>query len=661
MIQMIKMLAGLLLAGFLAACGGGGGSPGTTTTGGGGNNGGGSGSGGSTATPTVALSVVNSSGASVNSLSIGASYAARALVKDAAGAAVSGKLVTFSASNTSLVSLAPTTALTDSNGVAQVVIAPASVTALGATTLSASATVGAASYTGQTDISVSSSSLSLSPLSVGSASLPSGGNTSLSVVASIGGSPAAGTPVNVTFSTSCGRINNTASNFSTTTDGSGTASAVFSAVNADGTLCSGPVTLTASSAGSTPKTATVTVASAVANAITFVSATPAQIYVAGSGALEQSLVRFKVLSGSTPLANVGVRFSLLANPLGVGLGSTGSTADVNATTDSNGEATVSVFSGTVPGPVKVRATLTADSNVFAETQNLSVSSGPPSQKFMSLSVETFNIEGWAVDGTATKLTVRLADRQGNPVEDGTVVNFTAEGGQVASSCATQKVNGISGCSVDFISQNPRPSGGRVSVLAFTSGTKDYVDANGNNRFDAGDTLINIGDPFRDDNENGVYDFGEFVVSRGGAGACTGSGWPFPARANTCDGSLATTVRQQAVILYSSTSPKITMLSRSAISGVTFSLASYDNDLLPMPAGTKVTAEAGDATPTNGKSCAVDKIFGTTVANIPPVADPNVSLATPHQITVINCDAGDSISIKITSPSGLETTSVYMLQ
>ena len=41
-----------------------------------------------------------------------------------------------------------------------------------------------------------------------------------------------------------------------------------------------------------------------------------------------------------------------------------------------------------------------------------------------------------------------------------VVNFTAEGGQVAGSCATALVNNLSQCSVNFQSQNPRPADGR---------------------------------------------------------------------------------------------------------------------------------------------------------------------------------------------------------
>jgi len=646
MLRFIKMLGGALLAGTLAACGGGGGSPGTTT--------------GApttpvptTGTPTLTLSIVDASGQAASSVTAGGAFSARATVRSGSGATVANRLVTFSLSDANIATLTPATALTDANGTAQIGISPSSINAVGAATLTATASVDNTTVTGSRDFAVAASNISLTNLTVGSSSLPSGGNTPVSVQVLVGGQPPAnGLPVNVTFTASCGRINGTGSSFGATTNGSGVASATYTAVSASGDLCSGPVTLTATSAGATPASATLNVASAVANAITFVSATPQQIFVAGSGALEQSVVRFRVLSGTTPLANMPVRFSVVTNPGGVGLNAAGNTAEVTGTTDAAGDVTVSVFSGSIPGPVRVRASLVSNPNVFAETQNLTVASGPPSQRFMSLSVSTTNIEGFNRDGTATTLTVRLADRQGNPVEDGTVVNFTAEGGQVAPSCATTRTNGISSCSVDFISQNPRPAGGRVSVLAFASGTKDYVDVNGNNRYDASvDTLVNIGDAFRDDNENGSFDAGEFVIPRGGAATCAGSGGAFPSRANTCDTQLGTTVRQQAVILFSSSSAAFLNLTATA-SEVSFALASADNLGLPMPAGTTVLADTGDTTE-NQQACAIDKILPASVPNA-------VTTPTQHTITLKGCVAGDLLNIRIRAPSGTETSRLVRL-
>ena len=663
--NLLKCVAASALVMALAACGGGGGSAGSTPAAGTGT---GAGTTGTTtppvvaAAPTMALTILKADGSAVSGISLGGGFIARAALKDAAGMPVVSKLVNFTLNGSAIATLSPDTALTNSQGIAEVAIAPASVSSIGAASLAASADISGTAVSGQADFSVQSSSLQLSAVTVNSASIPSGGNTSVKVTALIGGAPATGVPVNVSFSASCGRINSqstTAGGVSVTTSGSGTAAAVYDAVTVEGSLCSGSVTLTASSAGAAPQSKTVTVAAPTANAVVFVAAAPAQIFVAGSGAVDQAIVNFKVLSSSgVALPGVEVKFSIVTNPGGVGLNAAGSTAPVTVTTLANGNAAVSVFSGTIPGPIKVRAELVANAAVFAESQNLTVASGPPSQRFMSLSVETFNIEGWDRDGASTQLKARVADRQGNAVDDGTVINFTAEGGQVARSCATARVNGISQCSVTFEAQNPRPAGGRASILAYTEGTKDYIDVNGNNTFDAGDTLINIGDAYRDDNENGVYDStaGEFLIPRGvtgGSVACTNSGGLFPSRANTCDDLLRTTVRQQAVILFSSSNVVFDVTSATS-STVAFRLRSMSNTQLPLPAGTTFSVQATDSDTTDGAACAVDQVYGTPVVNVQPGTNPAADLATLGTVTLKNCRAGDSVSVKVKVPSGLET-------
>ena len=658
--KLFKYLSVAALVMALAACGGGGGSAATTA-------GSGTTTPGSTtpikiAAPTLVLTILNTDRVASFGISLVGGFVARATLKDSAGVPVVSKLVTFKLNGTGIAILTPDTALTNNQGVAEVAISPSSVSSIGAATLSASADISGSTVEGKADFSVQSSSLTLSDVTVNSTSLPSGGNTSVQVAALIGGKPATGIPVNVSFTASCGRINSqsTASGgVSVATSGSGVATAIYDAVAEDGSLCSGSVTLTASSAGATPQPKTLTVAAPTANAIVFASAVPAQIFVSGSGAVEQAIVKFKVLSSTgVALPGVDVKFSIVTNPGGVGLSAAGLTNSVTVATLSNGEASVSVFSGTIPGPVKVRAELVSAPSVFAVSQNLTVASGPPSQRFMSLSVETFNIEGWEIDGTSTLLTVRVADRQGNAVDDGTVINFTAEGGQVARSCATARVNGISQCSVVFETQNPRPAGGRASVLAYTEGTKDYIDVNGNNKFDAGDQLLNIGDAYRDDNENGTYETarGEFLIPRGvgnGTPSCANSGGPFPSRQDTCDSSLQTTVRQQAVILFSSSNVDLVTSSVSRGS-VSFVLRSKQNSLIPVPAGTTIASTATDSNTTDGAACAVDEVFGTPVQNVQPGTNPIADIATSGVVTLKDCRAGDSVTIKVKVPSGLET-------
>ena len=605
----------------------------------------------------------------MSSISLEGSFRAQATIKDSSGGPVAGKLVTFDLGGSSIATIDPDTALTNSAGVAAVVIAPASLTSKGAATLVATADLNGDSVSASVDFSVSPANVTLSPLSVASSNLLSGGNTALQLTALVSGVPAVAVPVNVTFTATCGKINNSAADggrgVSVTTDGSGVAGAVYDAVRADGSLCRGPITLTASSAGSSafPVSTLLNVAPPTASSITFVSASPPQIFVSGIGAVERSAVRFKVLSAAnTPLPNVPISFSIQSNPGGVSIDTT------SANTDANGEVLVNVTSGSIPGPVKVRASISGNPSIFSETQNLTVASGPPSQRFMSLSVETFNIEGANIDGTSTLLTARIADRQGNAVEDGTVVNFTAEGGQVASSCATRRVDNISSCSVNFVSQNPRPADGRVSVLAYTEGTKDFVDVNSNNRFDAGiDILSRLGDAFRDDNENASFDsaLGEFLIPRGGVSNCAGSGAPFPSRANSCDDKLGTTVRQQVTVLFSSSTPVIShSVLRNADGNpveVLFLMGSKNYPRLPMPAGTLLKASVEDSDSADKLTCEVS--FGPTgspLPNIAPTVSPGENLATTHSVSLKNCRPGDKLFIDVTVPSELKSSFTIQL-
>ena len=668
--KFVKLIGPLLLTvGFgLYGCGGGGGSAGTpagsqtlpiSSTG----------AGGTTivapttaaSAPKLTVSVINQAGTSVTGIAVGGGFSAQAVLVDAEGVAVAGKLVTFTLSDATIATLSPSTALTGATGVAKVSLSPASITSAGAATVSASSDIAGAAVTSKIDFSVAASSLTLSSVVVGNMRLASGANTSLAVTALVAGQASKAIPVNVTFAVSCGRINGvtTTGGVSVTTDGGGIASAVFSAVALDGSLCSGDVIVSASSPNATTQTVTLSVATATATAITFVSATPAQIFVSGAGVADQSLAVFKVLSSAgTVLANIPVQFTIATNPGGVGLGSAGSTTQVSGTTDAAGLVSVSLFSGTIPGPVKVRASLASNSDVFADSQNLTVASGPPSQRFMSLAVQTNSLEGWSIDGTSTQFTVRLADRQGNAVADGTVVNFTAEGGQIASSCATARVLGISQCSVNFNSQNPRPVGGRVSVLAYTEGTKDYVDVNGNNRYDEGvDTLIKIGDAYRDDDENGIFTAGEFLIPRSGTESCVGAGAPFPSRTNTCDSKLGTTVRQQAVILFASSTPILEVSSKSTVN-LAFKIRSANNPLLPMPAGTTVTAVAIDSNAMDGLTCSIAVAPVSPVPNVDPTANASADIATSNQVVFKDCVSGDGVILTVTSPSGLATSFSY---
>jgi hypothetical protein len=390
---------------------------------------------------------------------------------------------------------------------------------------------------------------------------------------------------------------------------------------------------------------------------------PAQIFVKGNGLTEQAIVTFTIRSGTTPVAGQDVRVQIVNNIGDIEFNTKGNKQPVVLTSDSSGQIALKVFSGTVPTPVKIRAEWVGNSSVFTETQNLTIASGPPSQKRFSLSASKYSFDSGA-DGDTTRITVYAADRQGNPVPDGTVINFTSEGGQVQPSCtiATALSNNISSCSVTLVTQDPRPDDGRVSVLAYAEGTKEYIDLNGNNTFDPGtpdnpgDTLVNIGNAFRDDNENNVYDPGEFVISRGvSGGTCSSSGAPFPAVANTCSNELQTTVRRQINFFFAGPATQFNISSANT-TGIDFALSTFGKPNIPMPAGTTITATAR-----SGGACVVNDVSPSVVPNQGPGTDPMVNRSTSHFVS-LTCTpqtgpTTETIRITATTPISNRSTSI----
>ena len=644
--NILKMAVVLGIISVLVGCGGGGGdarAPGALTN-------------------SLSLAVVNSSGNVVNGITYGGLQQIRASYTDASGAPINNKLISFSVTtNAGAATLGDTTATT-TNGQAFVSVSPAAATSSGAATVTA--TVGGLSAT--VDFSITGTTVSLGALVFGNNPMAASGNTSVRVPVTASGSPASG--VNISFNASCGTVSPT----TTTSGGGGDASTNYSAVKSDGTSCSGATTITATGPGSRVSTGNLTVSTPVASAINFVSAAPSQIFVIGSGATSQSVLKFKVLDASGAASSgIPVQVSLQQNPGGVGLNTVGSAADIAPVSDSSGIITFTVFAGGNPGPVQVKASLPDTPAVYAYSLNLAVQSGPPSQNHFSVSVSTFNVEGGNWDGTTTTLTARVADRQGNAAPAGTVVNFTSSGGQIGGSCVVALVNGIASCSTTFSSQNPRASNGRVAVLAFAEGLKQFLDVNGNNVFDAGDTLMDMGDAYRDDDESGTFDAGEFVVSRGGTGTCAGTGGSVPSRANTCDSTTAaTTVRQQVMLIMSGSTSHHTdqSVTRSAVSFRLNDDNGYSGNgtlqnpvyVNPMPFGTTVTATAVDNTPGNSSACTVLSTVPGVVGNISPSHDRTDQLGTFHTISLNGCGQGDQVQVMATTPSGNSTFWTYTL-
>lgn len=499
-----------MIAVALVACGGGGGNPGSTS-GNTGNGGSGTGNVGNTPTsPTLTLTLVDGANASINSLSGGQSGTLRAVVKSPLGAAVPNAVVNFVPSDPTLVALTPVSgsALTDASGVAVLTVKPASFTSAGALSITATSIIDSKTASGQVNLAVGAAPLLVGNLSftpAPAAALPAFSTIQLNIPVTSGGQPATNV-TGLTMSSLC--------------QGDGTATLV------QGSLSNGVQTATYTNTGCLRGTDRITVSIGNSTQTINLAVSPADIgtvkfigsnlngtsiVLKGSGGVgraEAAQLTFKVVDQhNVGLAGVDVTFKATTTTGGLTVSPT------KGTTDASGNVTVTVSSGSIPTPVRVIAEATRGGiSISGMSDTLTVSTGLPIQRFMSLSANHLNFEGWDFDNELTTLTALLADQYGNPVSDGVVVNFVTEGGAVASSvqgaCVT--VNGA--CSVSVRSQAFRPVNGRVTVLAYAQGLEDFVDANGDGQY----TCTN----FRDANGNVPATYRPLVDT------CVSGGEPF---------------------------------------------------------------------------------------------------------------------------------------
>ncbi|MBH9576013.1 Ig-like domain-containing protein [Inhella proteolytica] len=465
----------MLLA--VAACGGGGGTAGTPVTGGGGNG-----------VPTAAVNVgVTLSSSTVTSVS---PATVTVTVKNKAGAGLPGVVVGFS-TTLGMGSFSAPSALTDANGVATVQVAPNTTSATGADTVVAKVKVNDVEYSGSTGFQMTATNVTIGSFTSDVSTLAAYGQTSLTVqLAGI----TAGSPVNVAATSSCvvnGKATLTPANLTTTTG-----RAVFTyRDNGCGAVAASDALQVVVTGTSLTASLNIGLTSPAVSSISFVSASPETIYLKGSGYVENSNVKFKVVDANgngVPERLVELEPTTLAGGLLVDGGS----GKVTKKTDSNGEVIVRVNSGTVPTPVRVKATLSS-STISTVSSSLAIAVGLPSQLNFSLSAQTLNIEGYNRDGTTNIFNVIASDRMGNPVPNGTAINFVTESGQVEATRQTTMVNGISRTSANYVSSNPRPLDGRVTLLAYALGEKSFLDSNGDNVYTAGEPYQDLGDAFVD--------------------------------------------------------------------------------------------------------------------------------------------------------------------
>ncbi|MCA1247429.1 Ig-like domain-containing protein [Massilia sp. MS-15] len=685
-----------LVAASLAACGGGGGNPGTTVGGGGsGSGGGGTGGGGTgggtpvTLEPKLTLALVDGSGATVTSLSGGQSASVKATVLDAAGKPAANAIVQFAASASSLVVFTPETgsALTDANGVAVVSVKPASVSSAGATAITATSVIGGKTATASSNIAVGAAPLTLGTLSFSpapSGTLPAFSTVSLSIPVTSGGQPAAS-------------ISGLSMNSLCVGDGTATlvpgsfANGIQTATYTNNGCLRGRDTISVAIGNST-QTISLDVGAANIGAIQFSgsSVSGSSIVLKGSGGqgrTEAAQITFRVVDQhGNGLAGVDVNFGATTYTGGLTVSPT------RATTDSTGSVSTMVSSGTVPTPVRVIAEATRNGvKISGLSDTLTVSTGLPIQRFMSMSAEKFNIEGLDYDNETTDITVLLADQYGNPVSDNTAINFVTEGGAVGTSAQGACVTKGGACTVALRSQAFKPVNGRVTVLAYLQGVEDFTDSNGDGQYSCtgysgstpyrplvdscpsgGEPFVDQGDPFLDtgshavvfgqparkDSLDGSYEAAKgdlpFPFNRSSYSAAGDSKWGLNYIRRSLEivfsGSDTTMVRQVCSTdgcrdwTAADGDPAVVQgVAGSSCSPQTIAVRLFDRNNNPLPFNTRVTAS--DSTKISVSSFLPDTVAST-----------NAIGGTIHYLTVkpnTTCESG-TFMVRVETPKGKVT-------
>jgi hypothetical protein len=504
-------------------------------------------------------------------------------------------------------------------------------------------------------------------IGVSNSNLSAGGSTSLTVsLVQAGGTLYTGSAT-ISFNSACigagtSEVRQNGQPAPTVTTTTGIATVTYVAAG-----CNGADNITAStSVGSQALSAngTVTVAAATVGSIEFLSATPTNIALQGTGDVlrpESSTVVFRVKDASNgPVQGANVAFSLNTSVGGIQLSST------SAVSDNQGLVQTVVNAGTVATSVKVTAAVTSVQGISTQSSQLTVTTGIPTEASFSLAVQCFNIEGWDYDGVITAVTARLGDRFQNPVPDGTAVTFTAEGGNIQSQCTTATTPTEGGvCQVNYRSSNPRPANGRVSLLAKAIGEESFVDANGNGAFDNGETFTDLPEPFRDDDEDTTYDSGEDffdfnnnqlrdpadaifngVLCNDNTGRC---GAP---------ATRSTGIAEQNRIILSGSTPTVSgpggaalpasiSMGNNAAQQVTFWVRDVNNNV--MPGGTTVALGANGA----GLAVSAPTSYPVPCTGIPAAEFPGITQFT-FTITSGTTDGSGVITLTVTTPRGIAT-------
>ena len=496
------------------------------------------------------------------------------------------------------------------------------------------------------------------------------------------------TPTQVTFTSSCvanGNASIDASVFSI----NGQANATFDDIDCAGlTGIDDQLSASVTNNGITSSAfQTIHISGDQLGSIEFLSAEPTSIALQGSGGVgkqEFSTLTFKVNSAlGNPVAQQNVEFSLNTSVGGIRL------SPASGLTNSQGEITTEVNAGTVPTSVRVTAKSSMifegePSLVQTQSDLLSIHSDLPEQSSFTIAAAVLNPEADHADGVTSNITVWLADNFNNPAPDGTTVTFTTEGGHIPGSCNTIDGN----CFVTWISAQDRVENHRITILATALGHETFYETNGNNTFDDNDGnpiedasvssgfghhnaealgFIDMSEAWRDDDEDLRYDAGELYYDDDISGVFSDRDTRF--NGPRCNGSACASqpsirLRRAIVLIMSGSVAHYQLTNQSSGSlyadqdgngsglpnisdnssqGFTFSFYDSAGQAMPLDTSVSVGVSEGD-------------IEGTTSFTMPNTNSPR-----SFDFIIVNPAGGTSstsvLTITVTTPDGIVTTLV----
>lgn len=206
-----------------------------------------------------------------------------------------------------------------------------------------------------------------------------------------------------------------------------------------------------------------------AASITLSPRSSSSVGVTGTGAVETGQLVFVALDADNKPVDaahaVDISVAIIQGPGGGEFLSPA--APATRRTDENGEARVTLTSGTKAGVVQVETRATVEGRVLrSQPITLVIHGGFPDQAHFTLIPSKRNFAGAARFGITNEIGSLLGDRYGNPVRVGTQVYYTTDGGVIGGSSATD-VGGRG--SVVLTAANPLPPGDYATLRARTSG------------------------------------------------------------------------------------------------------------------------------------------------------------------------------------------------